>query len=157
MAGSLAGSFFYRPETTTELIGEHAKAQLHTREPVLYLHVDEDEDPEGENSGDEHTYQIVPAKVIKDHRVVTQTSLNQFTDHVAREDYYVCASVEKLPHGWIRVTVQSPLPPGEYVLLAQPVRDDEFATTVYPFAIDENASESEEAIRGEPTEQPGQH
>ncbi len=147
IAGSLAGSLFYRPEMTTELEGEHARAQLHTTSPILYFHVDEDDDhADDQGSGDKQVMELVPAKVEKNRRVVDNIRFNQLTTHGKHKVESIAVNIDKLPGGWFRLTPKSPLSEGEYVFLSQPVRGEQFATTVYPFGIDSKAAESTEAV-----------
>ena len=155
ITGALTESVFYHPQMTTDLPGEHAKTQIHTQTLVIYLHVDEDSDPEGEDKGDKIIFTVVPAKLEKDHRVVTQMSFNQFTSHGKRKDNGVIIKQEKMAGGWMRLTVQSALTPGEYVFLAEPAQGSTYATTVYPFGIDANAPEMAGTIKPEESTIPG--
>ncbi len=147
IAGSLAGSLFYHPEMTTELAGEHARAQLHTAMPVLYFHVEDQDSGNDADSGDKYTFEIVPARVEGDRRIVSAVSFNQLTTHAKRKSSAAPTTTENLGHGWYRMTPKAPLTPGEYVLLYQPARAEEFATTVYPFGVDPKAPEAVDAVR----------
>lgn len=51
VAGSLAGSFFYKPKLTTEIEGAHARVALHSDKPVFYVHLMEDDDSAGSGDG----------------------------------------------------------------------------------------------------------
>ncbi len=148
IAGELAGSFLYHPEMTTELQGTHARTQLHTSTPVLYFHVEQDMDPEEPGkAGDRFAIQLVPAKLAKDRRVVTTTTFNALTTRGKHKDDAISTTTDVLPGDWYRLAPKTPLAAGEYVLLWQPMRGEEFAVTVYPFGIDPKAPVSSEAVR----------
>ncbi len=148
VAGSIAGSVFYRPEITTELQGQHAKAQLHTSQPVFYLQLNAD--PEGDDNGDKHALVLVATPIVKSKRIVSRITFNSITGHGRHEEPEVPISLQDLPGGWIRVTVNRPLAPGEYALLDQPQRGEAYASVVYPFGLDDKAPESAEARRAAP-------
>ena len=155
IVGSLTESFFYRPQLTTEIAGEHAKTQLHSLKPVIYFRVNEDNDPGGEDNGDKRMFAVIPAKIVKDHRIVTQISFNQFTTRGKRKDDIVPGRLEKLKQGWIKITFDSELAPGEYVFLNQPEQGSAYATTVFPFGIDAQAPEATDAVPPETAGIPG--
>ena len=65
----MAESFFYRPKVTVELRGEHARVQLHSELPVLYLHLVEDPEYASEaQQGNGGTLVLVRAAVKKGKR-----------------------------------------------------------------------------------------
>lgn len=131
IAGGLAGPFFYRPEMTTELEGAHARTQLHTSTPALYFRMEQDDDPEETGkAGDKFVIELVPAKVVKDRRVVTTTTFNAVTTNAKHKDEAIQTTTDVLPGHWYRLTPKAPLSPGEYVMLWQPVRGEQFAATV---------------------------
>ena len=148
VAGALAGSFLYHPEMTTELEGAHARTQLHTLRPTLYFRMEQDADPEEPGkAGDRSVIELVPARVVKDRRVVTTTTFNALTTHAKHKDDAIPTTTEVLPGHWYRLTPKEPLAPGEYVMLSQPVRGEQFAVTVYPFGVDPKAPASNEGVR----------
>lgn len=148
LAGSLAGSFFYRPKMTTELDGQHARVALHSTQPVFYLHAGQDDPDHAGDNADSliSTWAILHLKVDKDHRVVTKITMNSFGAHAKKKNGIVDAKVEKLPDGWLRITPAVPLVPGEYALSAVFNNPNVFTDVVYDFTVDSSAPEAKEAI-----------
>lgn len=145
--GGATESIFYRPKITTEIVGEHARVQLHTTTPVLYMHVDID--PEGNNGGKNALTEkiaLLHLKIIKGHRRVSKVTTNAWGFHAKRNDGVVKIKVENLPGGWIRITPVEPLSPGEYAVSAIPQNQAFFETTVYDFGVNQDAPENKEAI-----------
>ena len=144
VAGSLAGSVFYKPKMTTEIAGTQARVALHTDKPVFYLHLmDED------SGGDTNLlskWALVRAKVDKDHRVLAQINFTQLTGNAKRSDAQVDIDIEKLPGAWIKITPKTPLSPGEYAILPIPQAANTFSTTVFDFTINPNAPNSSGAM-----------
>ncbi|HUY80205.1 MAG TPA: hypothetical protein VMU92_00575 [Acidobacteriaceae bacterium] len=140
-------SIFYRPEMTTKIPGQHARVQLHTLTPVLYMHIDVD--PEGDNGGKNALTEkiaLLHLKIAKDHRRVSKLTTNAWGGHAKRNDGVVKIRIESLPGGWIRVTRVEPLSPGEYAVSAMPQNQAFFETNVYDFGINKDAPENKEAI-----------
>ena len=55
VAGSLAGSFFYKPKMSFEVAGEHSRTTLHDLQPVFYLRGLQDPDGGDETADNEPT------------------------------------------------------------------------------------------------------
>ena len=104
IAGSLAGSFLYKPKMSVEVPGLHARSIVHDQQPVFYLHFNQD-DPDGGGSSAKDvsmTWTIVRAVAAKDHRVFTKMQFTQLTGHAKRaEDTFVETKTESLPGGWL--------------------------------------------------------
>ena len=150
VAGSLAGSFFYKPKMTTEIEGAHARVALHSDKPVFYIHLME-EDPSADSSEKIlGPWALVRAKVDKDHRVLSQVKFTQLTGNAKRSDSQIDVTVEKLSDGWFRITPKEALAPGEYALQPIPRVANTFSTVVFDFTLDPNAPNSPEA-RSSPT------
>ena len=79
VAGEMAGSFFYKPKMTTELPGAAAAVTLHSRRPVLYFHLDDQDDSSADHNENLAGWTIVRAKSEKDKRIVSQIRLTQLT------------------------------------------------------------------------------
>jgi hypothetical protein len=148
VAGSLAGSFLYKPKITFEVAGEHARTILHDAQPSFYVHVLEDPDS-GPNDGP--VFAIVSAMPGKDRRVFAQIRFTQLTGNAKRNDGSVDLTVEHPPGGWLKITPQSPLPPGEYALTPIPKAQNAFSTVVFDFAIDPTAANDADAVQPEDT------
>lgn len=144
IAGSLAGSFFYKPKMTTELNGAHARVSLHTDKPVFYVHVMDD--PGGDSSDVSAHWAIVRATVKKDHRVLAQIKFTQLTGNAKRSDSQVDANIEKLADGWLKITPTNPLSPGEYVLQPIPKGQNTFSSVVFDFSIDPKGPNAPDAL-----------
>ncbi|WP_263367618.1 hypothetical protein [Edaphobacter bradus] len=145
VAGSLAGSVFYKPKMTTEIEGAHARVALHTDKPVFYVHV-MDDDPGGDSSTNLlANWAIVRAKVDKDRRILAQINFTQLTGNAKRRDTQVDANGEKFSDGWLKITPKEPLAVGEYVLQPVPRVANTFSTVVFDFTIDPKAPNSSEA------------
>mgnify|MGYP001556948146 CR=1 FL=1 len=144
VAGSLAGSFFYKPKMTTEIDGAHARVALHTGKPVFYVHVMDDAG--GDASEVFAHWAIVRAVVKKDRRILAQINFTQLTGHAKRSDSLVDVAIEQLPDGWLKMTPSQPLEDGEYAL--QPVTKvaNTFSTFVFDFTIDPKAPNASDAL-----------
>ncbi|MBS1798310.1 MAG: hypothetical protein JSS95_00650 [Acidobacteria bacterium] len=150
VAGSLAGSVFYKPKMTTEIEGAHARVALHADKPVFYVHV-MDDDPAGDSSGNLLArWAIVRAKIDKDRRVLARVNFTQLTGTAKRSDTQVDVDVEKISDGWLKITPKEPLAVGEYALQPVPTVANTFSTVVFDFTVDPKAPNSPEA-RSEPT------
>lgn len=142
VAGSLAGSFFYKPKATTEIPGAHARVALHTGKPVFYVHVMND--PGGDPS--DANWAIVRAVVKKDRRVLAQIKFTQLTDNAKRSDAQVEATVEQLPDGWLKITPTDPLAPGEYALMPIPRTQNAYSVAVFDFSLNPNGPNAPDAL-----------
>jgi hypothetical protein len=149
VAGELAGSFFYKPKATTELRGEEAAVTLHSRRPILYFHIDGDDDHNENLAG----WAIVRAKPDRDRRIVAQIRFTQLTGHGKHNDDIIDTKEAHLPDGWTTITPSEDLANGQYVLT--PIyKGNLFASTVYAFGIDPSAPEDELAIKPGATAEP---
>jgi hypothetical protein len=148
VAGSLAGSIFYKPKLTTELDGSSSRNQLHSGRPVFYLLFDEDQDPGGQGKSLDH-FDIVISRVEakKDKRVIDQLAFTQLTGNAKRTDSFVEIETTLMTDGWLRIEPKGPVPEGEYVLLPVPKQNGTFATTVWDFGIHASAPNAKDAIQ----------
>ena len=80
VAGAMAGSFFYKPKVTTELPGAAAAVTLRSRRPVLYFHLDGQDDPGADHNENLVGWAIVRAKPDKDRRIVGQIRITLSRD-----------------------------------------------------------------------------
>jgi hypothetical protein len=154
VAGEMAGSFFYKPKMTTELPGATAAVTLHSRRPVLYSHIDGQDDPSADRNENLVGLVIVRAKPDKDRRIVTQIRFTQLTGHGKRNDAIVDTKEAHLPNGWTTLTPNEDLGDGQYVLTPIYKAGNTFATTVYAFGIDPSAPEAEGAIKPDAGSEP---
>lgn len=145
VAGSLAGSVFYKPKMTTEIEGAHARIALHADKPVFYVHVMNDDPSDGSSGNLLAQWAIVRAKIDKDRRILAQINFTQLTGNAKRSDAQVDVTVEKLSDGWMKITPKEPLAPGEYALQPAPKVANTFSTVVFDFALDPKAPNSPDA------------
>ncbi|WP_035347075.1 hypothetical protein [Edaphobacter aggregans] len=146
-AGSLAGSFFYKPKLTAELDGLNSRNQLHTDKPVIYFLFDADQDKDGSGkSSDTWDFVIARAEQAKDKRVVDRLAFNTLTGHAKRGQSFVDIEITQLPNSWYRIQPKNPIPEGEYVLLPVPKANGSYSTVVWDFAINAKAPNATDAI-----------
>jgi hypothetical protein len=144
VAGSLAGSVFYKPKMTTEIEGAHARVALHSDKPVFYVHLLENDD-DSVSDGVLGPWALVRARIDKDHRVLSQVNFTQLTGNAKRTASQVDVEIEKLPDGWLKLTPKEPLAPGEYALQPVPRVANTFSVVVFDFTLDPKAPNSPEA------------
>lgn len=144
VAGSLAGSFFYKPKVTTELDGAHARVALHSDKPVFYVQVMDD--PGGDSSSMFDHWAIVRAVVKKDRRILAQINFTQLTGNAKRSDSQVDVTVETLADGWLKIAPANPLSPGEYALVPVTKVANTFSTVVFDFTLDPQAPKAPGAL-----------
>ena len=142
IAGSLAGSVFYKPKITVEVAGAHARTVLHDPRPSFYVRVMDD--PGGADDGP--AFAILHAIPDKDRRVFAQMRFTQLTGNAKRNDGLVESTTEKLPGGWVKVTPNAPLTPGEYAFAPVMKQQNAFSTVVYDFALDPTAPNATDAV-----------
>lgn len=142
LAGSLAGSVFYKPKITVEVAGAHARTTLHDARPAFYVRVMQD--PGGPDDGP--AFAILHAIPDKDRRVFAQIKFTQLTGNAKRNDGLVDTTTEKLPDGWVKVTPNEPLTPGEYALAPVLKQQNAFSTVVYDFALNPAAPNAPDAV-----------
>jgi hypothetical protein len=142
VAGSLAGSVFYKPKATTEIDGAHARVALHSDKLIFFVHVMDD--PGGDPSVP--SWAIVRATVKNDRRILAQITFTQLTGNAKRNDSLVETVVEKLDNGWLKIISKEPLSPGEYAL--EPVMKvaNTFSTAVFDFTVDPKGPNAPDAI-----------
>lgn len=146
-AGSMIGSFLYRPKITTELDGLHSRNQLHTPTPIFYVLDPASEDPGGDaTNSDTHTYVVSRVGIIKNKRIVDYLSYNELTGNAKREEQVIPATTTVTADGWIRIEPKKAMKPGEYCILPVPKASGTYATTVYDFGIDFHAPNEQDAI-----------
>jgi hypothetical protein len=150
-AGAMAESFFYKPKVTVEVAGEHARVQLHSELPVLYLRLTPDPEYASEaQEGNGFTLVLVRATIKHGKRVLSTIHFNSLGGHAKRSDGVVDVDIEYLPGGWVRITPQQPLTLDEYAIMPIPHSASEFSTVVFDFGIDPAAPAADDAIHAQP-------
>jgi len=143
VAGSLAGSVFYKPKMTTEVSAAHARVALHTDKPIFYVHVVDDPDGDSSNAP---SWAIVRAVIKNDRRILAQVNFTQLTGNAKRNDSQVDTSIENLADGWFKLVPKEPLTTGEYALQPVPKAANAFSTVVFDFTIDAKAPNAPDAL-----------
>ncbi len=96
------------------LKGEHARIQSHVLQPAIYLDIGPD--PETQSLPLSEHFRIAKLEPKKDTRVVANLKIG-ITGKVSQQEFYLPATAEQLPGGWIRLKPTQPLPPGEYAVV----------------------------------------
>lgn len=154
IAGSLAGSFFYKPKITTELPGPHARTVVHDPRPAFYLRSKPVPDDDGNPKADAAMtgWAIVHGVAQQKKRVFQEVRITQLTNHGERKDSAVDSTQLQLPGDWIKITPKEPLEPGEYAIVPL-FRGQKFMTAVlFDFTVDPAAPSAGDAVL--PTTQP---
>ena len=147
VAGSLAGSVFYKPKMSVEVSGASARTVLHDPKPAFYVHTLQDTDGGGDAAGSEApAFAIVTALVDKDRRIFAQIRFTTLTGNAKRNDGVVESTTERLPDGWLKITPQAPLAPGEYALTPVPKAQNAFSSVVFDFRIAPLAANAPDAV-----------
>lgn len=131
---------------TVELRGAHARVQAHVPEPVLYVNIDMDQDP---NTGPEakdvsRHFRIVRADLKKDARVVGVIEVAMY-GKVSQKANYIDTIGAPLNDYWVKITPAEPLPPGEYALVEMLGKDVNLY--VWDFGVNPTAPRNDTAWR----------
>lgn len=147
LAGSAAGSFFYKPKMTMELAGLNARSVVHTATPVFYLYKPKDPDsPSDTDQSMSATWAISRAVLTKDHRVFAKIQFTQLTGNAHRNDGLVEAKIEDLGDGWTRITPTSPLEPGQYAIMPVFKVQNVFSSVIFDLEVDPRAPNDPDAV-----------
>lgn len=141
---------------TIEIPGPHAKVQLHTGHPYIYLNLDTDPDTdtsekrnvyEPRPSSDAYIFQILKLGTSKNHRTLATTYINaadQSTDSAKS-----IQTIGQLTPGniWVKIQPKDDLPPGEYAVVLS--LNGKINSYVWDFGVNPSAPQN-------PSFQPGQ-
>lgn len=147
-----------------ELDGPHAKTQIHVPRPVLFFNVDEQkktDDSKGPTSGNPdkiedamlmppkmtERYRIVRAQSGKNSRVIGNLKIS-IAGKVSQQQTFVPATGEMIGGGWVKITPQQDLVPGEYAV-AEMMGDKEMNLFVWDFGVNPAAPENAGAWKPE--------
>ena len=107
-----------------EIKGLHARVQAHETQPVIYVNVDQSDNPSSQENNGAPTkdtdqqpdrYRIVRVEQKKENRVVGNLSIAVYGKVSEKEDWVKTTAT---PVGnWVKVTSAEPLTPGEYALV----------------------------------------
>ena len=144
---------------TIELHGSHAKIQAHVALPTIYVNVEQDqgltamsEQPRPSDKPSEEAwdrFRIVRADSKQDKRIIGDIKVALY-GKVSQEQKLVPTRAQKLTGGWVKVTPQSDVAPGEYVVVEM-LGKEGINAFVWDFGVNPSAPANSAAIKPEPT------
>jgi hypothetical protein len=144
---------------TIELEGLHAKVQAHTNLPSIYVNLQESQDASPQFSEQPQKpqraeqpwdrFHIVRAKEKKGNRVLGDVKISMI-GKVSEEQNLVPTTSQQLTGGWVKVTPNSPLEPGEYAVV-ELLGKEGMNTFVWDFGVNLSAAANAGALKPEPT------
>ena len=123
---------------SVELKGEHARTQSHLQQPAIFLDIDQD--PGGKSLALAERFRIARLEPKKDARVVGSLKV-AITGKVSQQEFYLPATAEQLPGGWVRLIPSQPLSPGEYAVVEMLDRKT-MNLYVWDFGVDPSSPEN---------------
>jgi hypothetical protein len=97
-----------------ELKGEHARTQSHLGQTAIFIDIDPE--PGAKPLPLAERFRIARLESKKDARVVGSRKV-AITGKVNQQEFYLAATAEQLPGGWVRLTPSQTLSPGEYAVV----------------------------------------
>jgi hypothetical protein len=141
-----------------EVTGPHSKVQVHVARPSVYINVD-DTNP-GNSANPDKTddallmpppkperYRFLRMQVGKDSRVVGNLKV-KFTGKMEQEQSFIPTKGEPISGGWIKITPEQDLAPGEYAVVEM-LGQKEFNLYVWDVGINPAAPENPTAWKPE--------
>jgi hypothetical protein len=129
-----------------ELKGEHARTQSHTPQPTIYLDIDQD--PGAESLPLNERFRIARLETKKDARVVGSLKI-AITGRVSRQEFYLPATAELQPGGWVKLTPSQPLSPGEYAVVEM-LTPKIMNSFVWDFGVDPSSPRNPGVLKAAP-------
>ncbi len=138
-----------KTKQTIELPGLRARIQAHVADPVVYLNIDQDQDPStGLAAGDaSQRFRIVRVRPTKKSRVVGTIEFAIYSGTAQRQDL-IKTVVTPIGAQWIKVAPAEPLTPGEYAVVEMLGKDVNLY--VWDFGVDPTAPENPATWTPEP-------
>jgi hypothetical protein len=127
---NVARGLVYSGQHNTIEIPGTVSANILTSAPTFYVRIDPD-DPNDLRS----EITLLRLKPGKQTRLVLNLTANTFGGGRKRKMDEIPVSKADVPGGWLKITPQSPLAPGEYGLMFLPANPTMFADRVYDFSI----------------------
>ena len=140
-----------KAKQTIEIKGVKARVQSHVPDPVLYVDIDQDNDPKtGPSAVDasEH-FRIVRVDKRKDSRVVGNIEVAIY-GKVSQKADYVKTRATPFAGDWVKVVPEEPLEPGEYALVEMLGKDVNLY--VWDFGVHPAAPQNDKAWRPAPVQ-----
>jgi hypothetical protein len=169
---------------TVELEGEHASVYAHVGVPSIYIKMDEEAPPPGETDSAKPTqlsmdapreqaqrpeqaqqpekavvpfdrFRIVRLQVKKGKRIVGDVKRTA-SGKTSQDQNSLKATIDRVAHGWLKLTPTADLAPGEYAIV-ETRGGDSINLYVWPFAVNPNAPANANPwtpkVKGEKTDQ----
>jgi hypothetical protein len=136
-----------------ELPGPHAKSQVHSTRPAIYFNVDDQgdagavQDEKMTPPRPEERYRFLRAESKKDSRLIGNIKIS-ITGKMSQQQSFIPGRGESIGGGWIKVTPDQDLTPGEYAI-AEMLGEKEMNLYVWDFGVNPNAPENPSAWRPE--------
>jgi len=151
---------------TIELDGPHARIQAHTNLPAIYVNLDQDQ---GSNASSQPAqpqqpmeaqqpeqpwdrFHLVRLQSKKGKRIIGDIKINPL-GKASQEQNLVPTTSQRLTGGWVKVTPESALEPGEYAVVEM-LGTEGMNTYVWDFGVNPSAPANAGALRPEPVVQP---
>ena len=120
---------------------------LHSTQPVFYVNAgDRTENTGDAGRGNPTGWALVSAVVAGNGRTMPHVRFAQISKGAACEAPVLCLQAESLPGGWNRLSVASPLAPGEYALVPVPRQARPGVVIVYDFDVDPTGAAPRDAV-----------
>jgi hypothetical protein len=129
---------------TMELQGTHAKIQAHAALPSIYVNLQE-QDQANNNQQDSTNppaqpwdrFHIVKVQTKQEKRIVGDIRIAPY-GKVKQEQKLISTTAVKLTGGWVKITPEKPLDPGEYAVV-ELLGDEGMNLFVWDFGVNPNA------------------
>jgi hypothetical protein len=140
---------FMKQKKSIVLDGPASATRLHPGVDTFYVRGFTFLDPEDSSTGTTSTHLAIVKLEVKDgHRIVSQMAFAQFSGNGKRSEDVVPVTLEKAgATGWFKMTATQPLASGEYAIVPIPKGQNQFATSVWDFAVDASAPEMPGALK----------
>jgi hypothetical protein len=148
---------------TIELDGPHAALQAHATLPAIYVNLTQDagstvssqqgpqQPQQAEQSWDR--YRLVRVQSKKEKRIIGEIKISPL-GKTSHEQNLVPTSAQRLTGGWVKVTPDNDLEPGEYAVIEM-LGNDEMNSYVWDFGVNPSAPANAIALKPEqPAVQP---
>jgi hypothetical protein len=139
---------------TIELEGLHAAIQAHATLPSIYVNLQQNQDaasgPQQPQQPEQpfDRFHIVRVKSKNGKRIVGDIKISM-VGKVSQEQNLVLTTSRRLSGGWVKVTPESALEPGEYAVV-ELLGKEGMNTFVWDFGVNPSAPANPSAVKGEP-------
>jgi hypothetical protein len=138
MAGGIAGSVFYKPQLTFEVLGQQAMTRIPSGPISFFLKLHRGEIDETDAKFVDVDLVLVRARQTQNGRVFVNESYSGITGNPSRrKEDALDVTVTDLPDGeWTKVATSAPLPLGEYGIVFLPKKEQYDPRFMLDFAVD---------------------